>query len=1205
VSEKLSKAFFEAEGDPTFDLKAARGAYQWVMEHDYDEASMSLRIALFDETARDLEKYGDFVRTEVAKKAKGRLDHVRKAVAKRHVANPTQETANLLHAISKAESFIDPDLSLRARRQWRSGDGRFRVMSTSLSYGNQKKPLSGAQASRLNIPRPTEGGGTKKTVSLSREQMRNYQEAYTQISQTLRQARSIDPKAILQIHYEDGTPSKEILVNDQTQVDSLIDGNQFKSNNRIARVDVQIADDTARGAAFDVMGAMRVPAAMSTGIAGFKSTKQTIGADGQIYNTTFDAGEKISALRQNWVDDPTKDDKYLIANPSQRAYRRLEASSEFLDSLLPEDDKRSGLQRKVALAFSAGKWAGKYGTEIEQVIGPSVRRSAYRYRGTEKKPTPGLQSSINSSIMRNRGDMDQARKEMIYGRFEVSANGRGGSDENHEESPIISYFVGRLPKTELSRLQNKAGATPPSQGMIIDRDGKVATEAVGYGDDWYLPFDLKNLGRMRGGEYIRTRTYGGPTTEDVYAGMVGGARAMTVVSRSGVFTVEFDDTFRGSRRYNDNAARMVKRYGLLLDAVKNGSITLDELPQDKIEELREEAEREFGPGTDTERQRDEWVNQQKKDPRVRRRMSKARREAAAEDFLSDRLADSSSGWEAQVADRVKRKALDELKTDRNFQTVQNIANGSSPELPNLNKEQAREAMRQRAADTLARVSEDYAGAEAAAQQMFPAEFGRFIDRQEKDYEASLKELSLDGDGYAKALEALQEQFPYYIKDVRFRRLEKGKSANGRLDTGYVKPFYIRPEAALVGYYDETVMGESDVRLSSERYTGGKMTADRAFYQNSSRAFNRPSRFSTSQPERSQPEQQAREQRVAPEDVRSSQTGPLESIDRESRATSNLVSNARDNGWNAQFGSKFGSDKAASDFPLLTGGMSNDELVDFIMSSPVNRAKLDRELQEINRLISNPDDLEKLNAKGVFGLDKDLREAYQNRGEVPEQTKYDMINFLSPGGSKRIYDFGASYRPGRASQEYERMFDSDPSLERAKRLAGIRIIDDSQFSEKISDGIKKARAKMVQIEIANRNFAVAPPGGLPKRAEVESEIMGLAKLRQLNTLYKEAANAEDAPTAAPQAGTQVRVVNLPDLGDGAQRTVLTLEGPQASSDLNRLLGQAALDNSNTNETDRLIASVDLMLAEAEENRRAEEELAAKENPNANTKRGIQR
>jgi hypothetical protein len=1175
VSEKLSKAFFGAEGDPTFDLKAAQGAYQWVMEHDYDEASMSLRIALFDETARDLEKYGDFVRTEVAKKAKGRLDHVRKAVAKRHIANPTKETANLLHAISKAEDFIDPDLSLRAKRQWRSGDGRFRVMSTSLSYGNQKKPLSGAQASRLNIPRPTEGGGTKKTVSLSREQMRNYQEAYTQISQTLRQARSIDPKAILQIHYEDGTPSKEILVNDQTQVDSLIDGNQFKSNNRIARVDVQIADDTARGAAFDVMGAMRVPAAMSTAMAGSSGV----------------SGDNISALRQNWVDDPTQDDKYLIANPSQRAYRRLEASSEFLDSLLPEDDQRSGLQRKVALAFSAGKWAGKYGTEIEQVIGPSVRRSAYRYRGTEKNPTPGLQSSINSSIMRNRGDMDQARKEMIYGRFEVSENGRGGSDEIHEESPIISYFVGRLPKTELSRLQNKAGATPPSQGVIIDRDGKVATEAVGYGDDWYLPFDLKNLGRMRGGEYIRTRTYGGPTTEDVYAGMVGGARAMTVVSRSGVFTVEFDDTFRGSRRYNDNAARMVKRYGLLLDAVKNGSITLDELPQDKIQELREEAEREFGPGPDTERQRDEWVNQQKKDPRVRRRMSKARREAAAEEFLKDRLADSSSGWEEQVANRVQRKALDELKADSNFQTIQNIANGSSPELPNLNKEQAREAMRQRAADTLARVSEDYRGAEAAAQQMFPADFGKFIKLQEKDYETGLKELSLDGDGYAKALEALQEQFPYYIKEVRFRRLPKSKAADGRLDTGYVKPFYIRPEAALVGYYDETVMGQSDVRLSSERYTGGKMTADRAFYQNSSRAFNRPSRFSTSQPERSQPEQQDREQRVAPEDVRSSQTGPLQSIDREARATSNLVSHARDNGWNAQFGSKFGSDKASSDFPLLTGGMSNDDLVEFIMSSPDNRAKLDRELQEINRLISNPDDLEKLKARGVFGLDKDLREAYQNRGEVPEQIKYDMINFLSPGSSKRIYDFGASYRPGRASQEYERMFDSDPSLERAKRLAGIRIIDDSQFSEKISDGIKKARSKMVQIETANRNFAVAPPGGLPKRAEVESEIMGLAKLRQLNTLYKEAASAEDAPTAAPQAGTQARVVNLPDLDDGTQRTVLTLEGPQAKSELDRILGQAALDNPNTNETDRLIASVDLMLAEAEANR--------------NTKRGIQR
>ena len=56
---------------------------------------------------------------------------------------------------------------------------------------------------------------------------------------------------------------------------------------------------------------------------------------------------------------------------------------------------------------------------------------------------------------------------------------------------------------------------------------------------------------------MRTRAAGGPTTEDIYTGLLTGARQVQVVSNSGVFTVEFDPDLRGGRRYTDKAARMV------------------------------------------------------------------------------------------------------------------------------------------------------------------------------------------------------------------------------------------------------------------------------------------------------------------------------------------------------------------------------------------------------------------------------------------------------------------------------------------------------------------------------------------------------------------------------------------------------------------------------------------------------------------------
>ena len=68
------------------------------------------------------------------------------------------------------------------------------------------------------------------------------------------------------------------------------------------------------------------------------------------------------------------------------------------------------------------------------------------------------------------------------------------------------------------------GEHPAVGGDHANADGQIVTQAIGYGDDHYLPFNLKNLKGLKGGEYIRTRSVGGPTSEDIYTGLLSGAR---------------------------------------------------------------------------------------------------------------------------------------------------------------------------------------------------------------------------------------------------------------------------------------------------------------------------------------------------------------------------------------------------------------------------------------------------------------------------------------------------------------------------------------------------------------------------------------------------------------------------------------------------------------------------------------------------------
>jgi hypothetical protein len=254
---------------------------------------------------------------------------------------------------------------------------------------------------------------------------------------------------------------------------------------------------------------------------------------------------------------------------------------------------------------------------------------------------------------------------------------------------------------------------------------------------------------------VRTRSAGGPTREDIYTGLVMGAQRVTVVSRSGVFTVEFDDTFRGTRRYNDKAARMVGRYEKLIDAVKSKDVSRMDVEPSVKRKIAQEVEDDLGDWTSPREKRNEY--------------NKRIAEYKAFPTLTEED-------EAQI-----QAAFERTKT----------------------------------------------GVESKDREVL-------ADLRNQALETKAFNFELNGEGYAAAISALQEQFPYYIKDASHRP-RPGRQVGryeSEKDRGYVKPRHNRPEEARDGFYDTSIKGTPREAVKDfEGNDTGKYTADSANYQN--------------------------------------------------------------------------------------------------------------------------------------------------------------------------------------------------------------------------------------------------------------------------------------------------------------------------------------------------------------------------------------
>lgn len=403
----------------------------------------------------------------------------------------------------------------------------------------------------------------------------------------------------------------------------------------------------------------------------------------------------------------------------RQVYNRLAVGGQALSTM-------GGLHPAAAHAGAVAQVVGTYGPEAERVLGPGLRRTLYRYRGTERRP-------------------DQVLRNQIKGLPKQSSDGRPLDQrvvDSMRRDVAVRYLAESLPNPRLTELSISAGKVPPSQGVLIDSHGDVVSESMGAAGDHYLPFNLKNLGMMHGGQYVRTRASGGPTSEDIYTGLLSGVRNLTVVSNSGVFTIDFDPDLRGGRRYSDKAKAMVGRYEKLLDAVQSEKLDVKPLSREKVRELRQRALDSAGGDTKTFQD-------------TLDRLTKEARLVGRNSFKTERELDEDADAEAMHTAQIDRV--------------------SQQDYPRLR------------------------------QQIH----ARLKAEQEKE---SVESLRLDGKGYAWAMKALQEEFPYYIRNVaiipipdfyRDRNMPAPKGYAGShnaVDRGYTLPGTTDAYASQAGYH---------------------------------------------------------------------------------------------------------------------------------------------------------------------------------------------------------------------------------------------------------------------------------------------------------------------------------------------------------------------------------------------------------------------
>lgn len=753
-----------------FNQPLADAAAAWVQGSDPDEAAVVLTDTAFDLLSKDVAALRPQLQEALTGWAVARAeqvsDHAAAAVLAKQVGDPVDPaTAEMLVAgvVAKAGAadYSSWERAQDVKSQWRDPQGRWRTMNRRIQVDQDRK-LSGSRAKELGIPKPV--------GNLSAEQKQSYRQSYLQVLNTLNDANSVGAVGGVTYLWRDRDGNVEERFTARHRGDDgkplvQVPSDYFSdaAGQELVGLQVHVDPDLSLGgAAVDVLGALGVDP--NRGIPAVNRGVQV----GQF------AGDVSQALTQGGKKDPGR--------PRQQDYKRLESTAGVLrDTLGP------ALPSSANLAIGAAQMAGRHGQDFEDTFGPHIQRASYRQRGTEKAPPQELQNKLSGMLDTPNGKSSLARHLFVIGNpnGDDPVNGirtkMGGRLADY--SPVRDHLRSVLPDKSRVDLHREAGRHTPSQGIVIDGKGRIVTESVGYGEDWYLPFTGKRLRQLKDGEYARTRVWGGPTTEDLRVALTSNARAFTVVSHHGTYTVEFADDFRGTRRFNDKAARMVDTYRRLLDAVRSQKATkgTGEIPESRLQELREMAyqqAKQMGDVSQEDALFRSMTQQERSHPEL---------DPDTRDQIDRMLVDTFNGRN-KGAHLTDRKSAVDLAVQRR---VREEAARYGVDPRQLNVDVIESAAQQEYLATPQKLWDEL----GLGRQYSQMRRQRLSERQ-----TAGSTYQLDGDGYAAALEALQEQFPYYLKPIVYRRWDE--SGRGVTDEGgYVRPGDARPVKTKIGYHD--------------------------------------------------------------------------------------------------------------------------------------------------------------------------------------------------------------------------------------------------------------------------------------------------------------------------------------------------------------------------------------------------------------------
>lgn len=1034
---KLTRVEPFAKAAPGFNHDAAYEVYNAIMECPDDEsAAFMTRAIVSDVMMRDIARHEEFLAKAHNEQLQKRAEEVKQVLAKQYLTKTMRgedvsdiaKASHYLKELSKADPYDFQRRSSNAQKQRRAANGRWVRESTNVSYSRKGKALHDSLFQRMYGVTPP------AAHAMNDRQKRAWQEAYQQISDLIGPYQDMD-NAFVHLHRRG---KQEV--------------------HPVANLASAIRPDfMPTAASVSVVG----PPEFADGrphFAGFMG--QQLG--GPLDYAVGEVGWDKSGLNRKRLDRyATAREKplppHLANQPGARLFNRLDAGSGLI-----RDTVGPILPPKAQAALMAGQFVGQYGPEAQRVLGPTVRRTGYRYRGVERKPSQDL---INAFNRFNAQNPNATAAQRINRLVEPVTDERG----REHASPVIQYFRNRLPSADLNVLQVKSGHVPPSEGIILNKDGKVITQAVGYGDDWYMPFNLKNVGRMRGGSYIRTRTFGGPTTEDVYTALMSGAKSMTVVSHNGVFVMHFDENFKGGRRYNDKAARMVGRYAHLLDATKSGQVELDALDPSRRREIHDEALNNVRNPDDPKavsNEEDRLIAAERVHPKLSEEQDAAIKEKVLDDYADTQNTEtgvriSRNALKARVVNDYLKQYPEDVRGNPDFvqraQTLRTSLDNDDNLIQALNLTPQLERLRRR---TLA------------------------------EQRRKLTPLSLNGQGYYYSMQALREQFPYYIRSVDWHEWQD--PAN-RSDSGYIKPNHLRPDRALAGWFDTSVNGYGKQPTSTlgRMWDGGSAKPETKPAEGAAGAGTGTTPVSAAGTATAEAARPARN---------------MAFLDQE--ATKDLAKHiaelAQGNfGPNAPEGLK--NQVVSEVAPWLTDPNASGSDEDTRKIANIARMTPDeidrRDNEEHNKFRQEVEDARRrIKQKKLFELNRRIDEAFERRGRMPEAKDYpDDVTATLNAPDDTEYKLGGIFEPGRHNAlDLQNKYNTDQDIVAAK----LPNLDASQ-----KDFDTAANQKMAALRRMFRMFQEDEERNAGRYSEqdrrnAERQVTGVWKARHLRRRMKD-------------------------------------------------------------------------------------------------------